>query len=85
MTAYTILVGGLMAGFVRGFADMMDGGYSSYPQRNPNMNSAPFAPLQPSPAALLNGDNQKLIGITNNTNLKVKGDGNGACTLGNFK
>ncbi|WVZ11604.1 hypothetical protein V8G54_016134 [Vigna mungo] len=77
--------GSIVFGFVRGFADMMDGGYNSYPQRNPNMNSAPFASLQPSPTALLNGDNQKLIGITNNTNLKVKGDGNGACTLGNFK
>ncbi|ESW26357.1 hypothetical protein PHAVU_003G112700 [Phaseolus vulgaris] len=75
-----------MAGFVRGFADMMDGGDSnrgraSYPQWNPNMNSAPVPPA----SGLLNGDNQKLFGVTNNTNVKVKGDGNGAFTLGNFK
>jgi len=79
-----------MAGFVRGFADMMDGGYggrgmNSYPEMNPNMNTDPFVPLQPPASAFLNGDNQKLFGITNNTNVKVKGDGNGACTLGNFK
>jgi len=79
-----------MAGFVRGFADMMDGGDSSrgmatYPQWNPNMNSAPFSPLQPPAGGLLNGDNQKLFGVTNNTNVKVKGDGNGAFTLGSFK
>ncbi|TKY54223.1 hypothetical protein E2542_SST18629 [Spatholobus suberectus] len=78
-----------MAGFVRGFADMIDGGDSSrsvptHPQSNPNMNTTPL-PLQPPAAGLLNGDNQKLFGVTNNTSIKLKGDGNGAFTLGNFK
>ncbi|KAK7363493.1 hypothetical protein VNO77_05637 [Canavalia gladiata] len=74
---------------VRGLADLIDGGDHSHrvvatqPQPIPNFNS-PF-PLQAPAHGLLNGDNQKLIGVTNNTNLKFKGDGNGALTLGNIK
>ncbi|CAJ1940869.1 unnamed protein product [Sphenostylis stenocarpa] len=82
--------GSIVFGFVRGFADMMDGGDSSRGMRsrppwNPNMNSAPFPPLQPPAGGLLNGNNQQLFGITNNTDIKVDGDGNGALTLGKFK
>ncbi|KAJ1395294.1 hypothetical protein SESBI_33446 [Sesbania bispinosa] len=78
-----------MAGFVRGFTGLIDGGDSSHavatqPQSNPNLNST--FPLQAPPAAgFFNGENQKLFGVTNNTNIKLKGDGNGAFTLGNFK
>lgn len=77
-----------MAGMVRGFADLMDGGGRSQamaiqPQSNPYLNSP--LPVQAPAASFLNGDNQKLLGVTNNTNIKLKGDGNGAFTLGNFK
>ncbi|RDY00212.1 hypothetical protein CR513_16642, partial [Mucuna pruriens] len=60
---------------------MMDGGDSSRGGASPNMGM----PFPTQPAGLLNGDNQKLFGVTNNTNIKLKGDGNGAFTLGNFK
>lgn len=70
-----------MACLARGIADLLDGGDSSnrgiatQPPPNPNINSLP--------SGLLNGDNQKLVGVTNNTNIKVKGDRNGSFSLGN--
>ncbi|KAL5065508.1 hypothetical protein RYX36_027245 [Vicia faba] len=72
----------------RGFADLMDGRDRSRamytrPEPNPNFNSP--LPIQPPAGCFLNGDNQKLLGVTNNTNIKLKGDGNGAFTLGDFK
>lgn len=87
-----------MAGLARGFTGLIDGGgdcnraVATQPQsNNPIINSplplqapAPL-PLQAPAPGLFNGENQKLFGVTNNTNIKLKGDGNGACTLGNFK
>ena len=76
-----------MAGLVRGFADLMDGDDNSRLatatttpfQSNPNVNNP--VPFQ-VPAGFLNGANQKLLGVSNNTNIKVKGDRNGSLNLG---
>lgn len=78
-----------MAGLVRGFANMIGGGdcsrgVATHSHSNPNMNCTPL-PLQPPAAGLLNLENQKLFAVTNNPNKKLKGDRNGALTLGNFK
>ncbi|PNY16211.1 hypothetical protein L195_g012926, partial [Trifolium pratense] len=75
-------------GMVRGLADSMDGGdrnraMATQPESNLNLNSP--LPVQATAASFLNGDNKKLLGVTNNTNIKLKGDGNRAFTLGNFK
>lgn len=79
-----------MAGLVRGFTGLIDGGgdcnraVATQPQSNDPIINSPL-PLQAPAPGLFNGENQKLFGVTNNTNIKLKGDGNGACTLGNFK
>lgn len=77
-----------MAGLVRGLADLIDGGDGSravatQPRSNTIRNSP--LPLQAPAVGILNGDNQKLIGVTNNSNVRVKGDGNGSFTFGDFK
>jgi hypothetical protein len=53
--------------------------------RDSNLNRNSPLPVQAPAAGFLNGDNQTLLGVTNNTNIKLKGDCNGAFTLGNFK
>ena len=79
-----------MAGFVRGFADMMEGGHSNRAvsvatQSQPNLNVCPVPFQAPAAPGFFNGNDQKLLGVTNTTNVKVKGDGNGALSLLNFK
>lgn len=66
----------------------MDGGDRSRatatrPESNFNLHSP--LPVQAPAAGFLDGDSQKLLGVTNNTNIKLKGDGNGVFTLGNFE
>jgi hypothetical protein len=76
-----------MAGMVRGFADLIwrwqkQSYDSAWIKSQPQFSS----PVQAPAAGFLNGDNKKLLGgVTNNTNIKLKGDSNGAFTLGNFK
>ncbi|GAU37445.1 hypothetical protein TSUD_206810 [Trifolium subterraneum] len=77
-----------MARMSKRVADLMDGGgrnraMATPPESNLNLNSP--LPVQAPAADFLNGDNKKLLGVTNNTNIKLKGDGNGVFTLGNFK
>ena len=76
-----------MAGLVRGVADLMEGGDSSRPatatttpfESNPNVNNP--VPFQ-VPAGFLSGNNQKVVDVSNTTNVKVKGDRNGSFNLG---
>ncbi|KAK4265876.1 hypothetical protein QN277_026868 [Acacia crassicarpa] len=71
-----------MACWVRGFADFIDGGDTNKSKHaeEAQLHSIPKilnSSSPPSSPAFLNGDNQKLVGLSNNTNINLTGDGNG--------
>lgn len=77
-----------MASLVRGLAELIDDGedqpqFLSVAKSKPKTMKSITSPTEtlPTPPALLNGDNQKLIAFTNNTNLNFNGDGNGVLKL----